>query len=1193
MDQKLLNALDNLSIALEMLVEALQEKDVKSPTATAMQSGDFGKQLETISKELQEIKSDQKKILDNTETILKMQKEKSDSKTSLFEDAGGDKKRSMLKDGVSVIALIAGAVLAIGLAFKLIGDIPIGSVISIAIALPLLAMAFEKISKMKDLTPGQVVKLGFVVVAMATSVFLSSLILSGVSVISPGQLITIVLIAGTFALISFSMEKLMTGVGIFDKFKISPTSMVKALVGIATAITASSWIMNMINPVSFSQGMTAIIIAATFAVISLSMKKIMKAVGIYDKFNIDIKKLVFALVGISTAITASSWIMNLIAPISFSQGLTAIFIAGTFTIISFFLEKIMIGVTIFDKFKVSKKDFVLAFVSIATAITASSWILSLTAPVSLAQGLTILLISLIFAGVMYFLPEILGGLFLFDKFGARKAATLMLSFFGVISASVVLASYIISGIAEIEPGKLLTFAIVAATLSITSLMFGVSLFAINKMGGPMDYLKGGLSLVIIAGVIALSSHIIAMGKYEDGAYPKLDWALGVGLSLLSFSITALSVGAAITLTGGLGAVALGLGLLSLPFVASSIVAVSKKLNEGEYGKYPSLGWSLGVGLSLAAFVPALLMSSLFSVLGGEKAIERGKTVLLSIADSIVEVAEKLSKGKYVDGPTKDWAEGISLSLGAFSPIYKMLMMEKIMTSLFGEGVSIHDFNTAIGTIANGIVASSFIFASAPGNYVNGPPKAWAEGVGLAIGAFAPVYEILSKNSGWFKSGVKPEDFAGTFKDGKLVKDGAIQVISRGIISAAEFFSNNKAPFEEGSYPSKRWGEGVGSALSAFAPVFSALQDKGFFTKGSTVIKNMVSGIVDISTAIIQVANNFSESGGANFETYPKADWGKSVSDVIKNFMKISKEGEKTSTKGLISIWAFSKAINKASKEISKGTYSNFPKKEWVDGTIHALQSFRKILKLMNFNDLYTGGGIMGKLSMMVGTSTGISKISSDIELLSKSFDKLGTSMTNFSGSIQTIDAEKMALVKGLMSNITMISLMDSAMFDSMMDKLEERGGIFVELMKDFDEKKSKASSGGGMKIAPTVEKKSETVEIGKKIDALIAVMSDISSVVGSSGTLNTYLNSIKEPQVTGSRSDKRLKNIIKLVGKSENGINIYQFTYKFNPKVIYQGVIAQELIGTMFEEALIEDKNGFYSVDYNKIDVDFKKISTL
>jgi hypothetical protein len=75
------------------------------------------------------------------------------------------------------------------------------------------------------------------------------------------------------------------------------------------------------------------------------MTDIMSVVGDdFDKFKISPTSMVKALVGIATAITASSWIMNLIAPITFAQGLTAIFIAGTFTIISFFLEKIIVGV---------------------------------------------------------------------------------------------------------------------------------------------------------------------------------------------------------------------------------------------------------------------------------------------------------------------------------------------------------------------------------------------------------------------------------------------------------------------------------------------------------------------------------------------------------------------------------------------------------------------------------------------------------------------------------------------------------------------------------------------------------------------------------------------------------------------------------------------------------------------------------
>jgi len=73
-------------------------------------------------------------------------------------------------------------------------------------------------------------------------------------------------------------------------------------------------------------------------------------------------------------------------------------------------------------------------------------------------------------------------------------------------------------------------------------------------------------------------------------------------------------------------------------------------------------------------------------------------------------------------------------------------------------------------------------------------------------------------------------------------------------------------------------------------------------------------------------------------------------------------------------------------------------------------------------------------------------------------------------------------------------------------------------------------------------------------------------------------------------SDIRLKENIVLVGKSESGINIYQYNYK-NDLKLYEGVIAQELIGTKFEDALIIEKDGMYSVDYKKLDVEFKKIN--
>lgn len=71
-------------------------------------------------------------------------------------------------------------------------------------------------------------------------------------------------------------------------------------------------------------------------------------------------------------------------------------------------------------------------------------------------------------------------------------------------------------------------------------------------------------------------------------------------------------------------------------------------------------------------------------------------------------------------------------------------------------------------------------------------------------------------------------------------------------------------------------------------------------------------------------------------------------------------------------------------------------------------------------------------------------------------------------------------------------------------------------------------------------------------------------------------------------SDIRLKENINKVGISPNGLNIYEFNYLGDNKK-YEGVMAQELVGTNFESAL-NNKNGYYMVDYSKLDVQFKMI---
>jgi len=67
-------------------------------------------------------------------------------------------------------------------------------------------------------------------------------------------------------------------------------------------------------------------------------------------------------------------------------------------------------------------------------------------------------------------------------------------------------------------------------------------------------------------------------------------------------------------------------------------------------------------------------------------------------------------------------------------------------------------------------------------------------------------------------------------------------------------------------------------------------------------------------------------------------------------------------------------------------------------------------------------------------------------------------------------------------------------------------------------------------------------------------------------------------------SDARLKEDIRLIGKSPAGINIYSFKYKHTDGT-YEGVMAQEV-----PWARTMTDTGYYAVDYGKVDVEFRRL---
>ena len=94
----------------------------------------------------------------------------------------------------------------------------------------------------------------------------------------------------------------------------------------------------------------------------------------------------------------------------------------------------------------------------------------------------------------------------------------------------------------------------------------------------------------------------------------------------------------------------------------------------------------------------------------------------------------------------------------------------------------------------------------------------------------------------------------------------------------------------------------------------------------------------------------------------------------------------------------------------------------------------------------------------------------------------------------------------------------------------------------------------------------------------------LGQVIGGTSPFGQIAGGIGSAYQLGMFSDRRLKEDIELVGKSPSGINIYEFKYIDAPDR-YQGVIAQEVPEVSFEV------DGYLAVDYDKLDVDFKKIN--
>jgi len=451
MDRELLDALSNLSLALEKISESLSKEKSESKTdvGTALQSGDFGKQLIEINEGIKSLKDDTKKILDNQETILKLQKEQSGGKESqLFEGAGKGKTKEMIISGVAVIALIAGAVLAIGLAFKLIGEVDFLSVIALSFSLVLMSEAFSRIASIENLTLDKVLVTGVALVTMSVALMLSSKILTNVVPVSLLQLVTVVFIAAAFGAAALGLGALIFGLSQVGLTESVSAAFILPIVLVATslAIAASSVILQAVVPVGIFQMLTVVLIGLAFGVLSYGLGQLIQgfkgidpATALIASYTIPI-----VLIALSLAILAASVYFQAIMPIGIFQALTAILISATFVVLAYAVKPLLSGV------KDVKEEDIL-------------------------KG-TIVIIAL--------------------------------------TAAVVIASYILTLMPSLSVSSILNFFLASLAISTSVAVLALAVKLVNKLGNVDDYIEGGLSIVIISSTIMLSSLILSLGSYQ-------------------------------------------------------------------------------------------------------------------------------------------------------------------------------------------------------------------------------------------------------------------------------------------------------------------------------------------------------------------------------------------------------------------------------------------------------------------------------------------------------------------------------------------------------------------------------------------------------------------------------------------------------------------------------------------------------
>ena len=276
-DQKFIDNLSNFSKSLENIVELLKEQSKASNDESRLKfaSNIDGDQLKRIVKDLEKLNSKTSKIeKTNTEILREVKSIKQAKEKGMFDKVDDKNNKKQITDGVKTVVLIAAGVLAVGMAFKIIGKVDVLSVVALSIGILLLGKTFKELSTIKGLDYKKVFLLSSILPIMAVAVMVSSHILKQSAQIGLMQALSIGFVGIALSLAMYGLSKVVKKFNPKDLAKYMLLPIIIPI--IAMSIVAASWAFQLIKPLGMMQVLTALFVSITIAIAAIAISMMVK-----------------------------------------------------------------------------------------------------------------------------------------------------------------------------------------------------------------------------------------------------------------------------------------------------------------------------------------------------------------------------------------------------------------------------------------------------------------------------------------------------------------------------------------------------------------------------------------------------------------------------------------------------------------------------------------------------------------------------------------------------------------------------------------------------------------------------------------------------------------------------------------------------------------------------------------------------